>query len=278
MESSKHPVLEAIDKALYDAQDISHRGHLGASIIGDKCSRKLWLGFRWATKVEWEPRMLRLFDRGKLEEDRFVEWLTAAGITVYQNDPATGKQYRFTGYKGHFGGELDGVGVGILPNPFLLEFKTHGAKSFEELKAVGVEIAKWSHFVQVQIYMGVMSLTQAVYLAINKNTDEIYAETIPFDQEVYDAFVKRAQEIIDMPEPPIRLSNQASWWECKFCEHHALCHQKAVPEINCRTCVHSTPIENAQWHCEQDRTQAFPIIPIDVIKTGCKNYIRHPMD
>jgi len=272
-----NPILEAIDKAIYDNQDRSHRAHLGASIIGAKCSRKLWLGFRWATKVEWDARMLRLFERGKMEEDRFVQWLTDAGITVYQNDPATGKQYRFTGYKGHFGGELDGVGVGVIPDPFLLEFKTHNNKSFEELKTVGVEVAKWEHFVQVQIYMGAMKLKQAVYLAINKNNDEIYSEIVPYDNEVYDAFIKRAQEIVDMPEPPLRISNDPSWWMCKFCEHYSLCHQEGVPQVNCRTCAHSTPVENGQWQCELWPDKPYPIIPINIIKTGCTSYARHPM-
>lgn len=274
-----HPILEAIDKAIYDAQDRTHRNHLGASIIGAKCARKIWLGFRWATAVEWDARLLRLFDRGKLEEDRFVTWLKNAGAQVWQVDPATLKQYRFSGYKGHFCGEIDGVATHpAIDGPFLLEFKTHNAKSFDELKAVGVDVAKWEHYVQMQIYMGVMNLKQAVYLAINKNTDAIYAETVPFDEGCYMGFVKRAQDIIDSPEPPPRISNNPSWFECKWCEHYALCHQEGVPLVNCRTCAHSTPVENAQWQCESDRTKAFPIIPIETIRTGCSNYVRHPMN
>lgn len=274
-----HPILEAIDASIFNAQDRSLRGHLGASIIGAKCARKLWYGFRWATACEWEPRLLRLFDRGKLEEDRFIKWLTDAGVKVWQLDPATGKQYRFSGYKGHFGGELDGVGQHpAIDGPFLLEFKTHNTNSFGELKAVGVECSKWEHYVQVQIYMGVMNLKQAVYLAINKNSDEIYAETVQFEQCCYDAFVKRAEMIIDAPEPPPKISNEPSWWECKFCEHRPICHDKQLPLRNCRTCAHSTPIEGAQWQCEENRSKSFSIIPAEVIKTGCSKYVQHPME
>lgn len=63
--------------------DDGHRNHLGASLIGDDCKRKLWYGFRWAFKKKFEGRLLRLFNRGHREEDRFIEWLEGAGFKVW---------------------------------------------------------------------------------------------------------------------------------------------------------------------------------------------------
>jgi hypothetical protein len=271
-------VLEAIDAAIVNTQETGQRSHLGASSIGDKCARKLWYGFRWTTEARHPAQLLRLFNRGHLEEDRFVGWLRAAGADVWQNDPATGKQYRFTGYKGHFCGEIDGVGAGILEQPYLLEFKTHSDASFKSLVLNGVEIDKEMHYVQMQIYMGEFGLTQAVYLAINKNTDAIYDEVVPFKEKVYQKFVARAAMIVDAPEPPPRISRDASWYECKWCDHRAVCHTTVAPLINCRTCAHSTPVENAGWRCENTLALNNQLIPENTQLVGCAMYVRHPMD
>jgi hypothetical protein len=271
-------VLEAIDKAIVDAQETSLRGHLGASSIGDKCARKLWYGFRWATETRHGAQLLRLFNRGHLEEDRFVGWLRAAGAKVWQHDPVTGKQYRFTGYKGHFCGEIDGVGDGLLDAPYLLEFKTHNDASFKSLVLNGVEADKELHYVQMQIYMGEFNLPHALYLAINKNTDAIHDEVVPFKEQVYQKYVTRAAMIIDAPEPPPRISRDASWYECKFCDHRAVCHTTVAPLINCRTCAHSTPVENAGWRCENTLALNNQLIPAATVLVGCSLYFRHPME
>jgi hypothetical protein len=274
-------MLDAIDAAILQNEDKEFRSHLGASSIGDPCARKLWYSFRWATRQSHKPQLLRLFERGKLEEARFVTWLENAGITVHQNDSATGKQYRFLGYKGHFAGEMDGVGVGVLTKPYILEFKTHNEKSFKDVAANGVLISKEVHYIQMQIYMGKFGLSQAVYLAICKNNDEIYEEVVKFNQMVYERYCKRAEMIIDAPEPPPRISTNASWFECKWCEHHAVCHTKAAPEKNCRTCAHSTPIEHGRWECENLDSQngaLTSVIPIAVMRNGCPSYYQHPME
>lgn len=273
-----HPIVEAIDAALEAAQNKEHRRHLGASIIGNPCSRQLWLGFRWCTAVEHKGRLLRLFNRGKKEEDRILEWLQAAGIQIWQNDPATGAQFRITGYKGHFGGELDGVGKGVIDGgPYLLEFKTHNDKSFVEMVRDGLQKSKFTHYVQMQMYMGAMKLPQGVYLAVNKNTDELYAETVVYDADTFQAYSKRAEEIIDAPEPPPRISRDPTYYLCKWCEHHAICHQDKAPQVNCRTCYASTPIEGGVFQCEKDHPAPPQVIPIEVECKGCSNYKRHPL-
>lgn len=78
-------VLEAIDEYCQSYDD-GHRKHLGASLIGDDCKRKLWYGFRWVYKRKLDSRLLRLFNRGHREEDRFIEWLEGAGFKVWCED------------------------------------------------------------------------------------------------------------------------------------------------------------------------------------------------
>lgn len=63
-----------------------NRTHLGFSMIGDECQRKLWYGFRWCKMPKPEPRIKRLFDRGHKEEDRFIDYLRGIGCTVNSFD------------------------------------------------------------------------------------------------------------------------------------------------------------------------------------------------
>lgn len=269
-------MVDVIDEAVLAEHNEELRSHMGYSSIGDECGRKLWYAFRWAAKPTFKASTLRLFERGHLEEDRFVRWLKLAKVTVFQNDPQTGRQYRFKSYKGHGAGEIDGVGVGVISDdPYLLEFKTHNEKSFKDVVANGVEMSKPLHFVQMQMYMGQYKLKQALYLAIDKNSDTIYDEVVPYADAIYQKYLARLASLIDAPEPPPRLSINPSWFACKWCEFHAVCHLKAEPLKNCRTCAHSTPVDDGQWHCENPAH--FRQIPIEVVKTGCDAYHRHPM-
>ena len=178
----------------YRTGNEGHRSHMGASLIGGECARAVWYNFRWATKSNFEGRLLRLFNRGHLEEARFIAMLLMIGCDIYQQDE-NGNQFRISHAEGHFGGSGDGVAVGIPDLPpgtaALTEFKTHNDKSFTELKAKGVRDAKFEHYVQMNVYMRKMGLAVALYLAVNKNTDELYGEIIPLDSAVADQFLDR---------------------------------------------------------------------------------------
>ena len=72
----QHTIAAAIDAA-HEAKRASHsevfRPHMGASTLGEKCDRKLWLGFRWAVRENFPGRILRVFRRGQNEEATVVE-------------------------------------------------------------------------------------------------------------------------------------------------------------------------------------------------------------
>ena len=101
--------IEAIYKYYKDKRKNDHRPHLGGSQIGNECSRALWYQFRHAWSPRFDGRMLRLFETGDREEDRIVSNLRGVGVTVWERDPETGKQVRFTECGGHFALSLDGV-------------------------------------------------------------------------------------------------------------------------------------------------------------------------
>jgi hypothetical protein len=236
----------------YRGEEEGFRSHMGASAIGGECARAIWYGFRWATKARFTGQMLRLFNRGHLEEGRFIALLLTIGCKVYQQDE-NGNQFRISSYGGHFGGSGDGVVVGCPDLPAgvaaLSEFKTHNDASFKTLKKDGVRSAKLEHFVQMQTYMRKMGLKFALYLAINKNNDEIYGEIVALDESVADQFIGRAHKIIPMQLAPDKISKTPGWKTCSWCDHRPVCHLGVPPERNCRTCQHSIPREDGAWVC-----------------------------
>lgn len=245
------PTRDAIFAA-YEAQSGSgFRPHLGASLIGKDCERALWFDFRWTTRRQHPGRLLRLFETGQLEEARLVRNLRSTGATVLEVDPETGRQIRVEAHGGHFGGSLDGIALGLLEAPktwHVLEFKTHSAKSFKELVAKGVRESKPQHFAQMQIYLHLTGLTRAMYLAVCKDTDELHVERIEHDPRVAQGLLDKAQRVIQASLPPDRISNDPAWYLCRWCEHAQVCHGQTAAEINCRTCLHSAPVEGG-WHC-----------------------------
>ncbi|MCA8881094.1 MAG: hypothetical protein KDA73_14315, partial [Rhodobacteraceae bacterium] len=35
---------------------------------------------------------------------------------------------------------------------------------------------------------------------------------------------------------------------CRFCDHHAACHDGGGAAVTCRSCLHATPVDGG-WHC-----------------------------
>lgn len=244
--------LPTMDDA-YRQGDGGFRTHLGASLIGDECARKLQLGWRWAVKPKFGARLLRLFNRGHLEEARFLSLLEMIpGVELWACKP-DGGQFKWSNFGGHFGSALDGIARGIpdLPPgmPCYCEFKTAATKSFKETKEDGVACAHYEHYVQMQQCMKYYQLPAALYMMVNKETDELHAEIVYYDENIADRFTERAKEIIFADYAMPRMNNSPTFFKCKWCDKAAVCHGLDVPEINCRTCCHWMPLEDGSCNC-----------------------------
>lgn len=252
------------------------RGHLGASMIGRPCERQLWYAFRWAYREQFEGRMLRLFQRGHREEDWFAADLRSIGVTVHTVDPRTGQQFRLSDpNNGHVSGSMDGCGIGFPEAPktwHVIEFKTHNAKSFTKLEKEGVQKAKPEHYAQMQLYMKWSGMERAFYLAVNKDTDALYAERIRFDAALAEQLQAKAERIVFAAEPPSRISENPAWFECKFCPAHDLCFGKAMPAVNMRTCIHATPRPDGTWYCERCKR----VVPLEEQGKPCEHHLYIP--
>lgn len=251
---------------------------LGASQIGKECERQLWYGFRWATMGEaFDGRMLRLFNRGHREEAVFVEELRGIGCDVRDVDPSTGEQFTFTAVGGHFVAKIDGVALGIPEAPKTwhnVSFKTANAKTSAALAKSGVQAAKPENWAQSQIEMRLAQLDRTLYLSVNKDTDELYAERIRRDEAAGLALEQKAERIIYAAEPLPRISEDAAFFKCKFCPASAVCHTPALPAVSCRTCLHATPEPDGdgRWSCAKWGAD----IPLDAQRAGCSEHLYIP--
>lgn len=274
-----------------DAYDSTHhdrfRSHMGISTSGRECARELWYKWRWSTYVKLPAKLLRLFNRGHLEEARFTAMLMSAGFTLWREE-APGKQFRVSYFGGHYGSAIDGVVTGIpeLPDENLLaEMKTHNDKSFKKLAGEfdsagevvkppqGVAIAKPEHYVQMMQYMGYFKLRYGLYCAVNKNTDELYFEIIEYKPKVDEGYRERSHRIIFAKEAPPKLSQNASFWMCKYCDVKRVCHFNDAPDFNCRTCAASYPTDDGNWRCA---THDHAIIDKERQLVGCPEWAQHP--
>lgn len=278
-------ILDSSD-AFDDKEHTKHRAHFGISMSGRECARELYYGFRWATDIRVSGRGLRLFNRGHLEEARFVAMLRGIGCQVWQADEQ-GKQYRVSLCGGHYGSAVDAVVLGIpeMPTvPVLAEFKTHNNRNFRKLAGeidnygnvllptLGVRAAKIEHYAQFQQYTGFFHLSHCLYCAVNKDTDETYFELVPYDRHADEGYRERSHKIIFAREAPPRISNNPAFWHCRNCDHRKVCHSNATPDFNCRTCAASEPLEDGQWRCNTHSC----IIDYERQLVGCPDWAEHP--
>jgi hypothetical protein len=253
------PVVTAIyawHKERGDAEPF--RGYCGASEIGHPCERYLWYKFRGCCKEELSGRKYRLFQTGHYAEPRFVTELRGIGCEIHEVNE-DGSQFAIYEHGGHFSGHMDGAirGVpGAEKTWHVWEAKTHNNKSFVKLVKEGVQKSKPQHYAQMQAYMHKTGMKRALYLAVNKDTDELHAERIHYDKAYAEGLMAKALRIITSNTPPARLSERPDWYECGWCSARDLCHGTAesslpLASVNCRQCCHATPIMdgNAAWKC-----------------------------
>lgn len=272
-------ILEKIEESVQKkVREEGRRKHLGASSIGQECLRRTWYDFRWCKYEDFSGRMLRLFARGHLEELRFIEYLRNIGIYVKETDDQ-GEQFKISDANGHFGGSCDGFAffprdVFALPSdfdyniPVLTEFKTYSEKSFKELLSKGMPAAKPQHKAQIDTYGYKFGVKFYLYMAVNKNNDDLYIEFGRIDYDNGFAMINRANQLINATEPPPRAFAKTHR-ECNWCNYNQICHYNETVEKNCRSCKNAKPVENKQWFCLLGNG----VIPEHFIEKGCDSWV-----
>lgn len=247
---------------------------LSASQLGGPCERDLWMSFRWARQPEqFDGRRLSIFRTGEVWEWRLVWMLNEAGLHVQDVDPDTGSQFRILFAGGHASGRTDGLVTNVPEAPktvHVLEIKSHNDRSFKDLLKKGVAEAKPAHYAQVQLYMHCQGLSRALYVAVNKNTDDLFVDRIEYDAPAAMALVARAERIITTDRaPPCGCPSY-------LIKHGYGCaaHGEAMPPRTCRSCIHATASldGDALWGCERWKRD----LTIDEQIAGCPQHLFLP--
>ena len=208
------------------------RSHLGASVIGRECPRSVALSYRKASPDSAvDGRMVRLFNRGHMEEARLAACLQAAGFKLKLISNNGGQ---ITYKTGDLQGSVDGV-IRLQDGSLaVLEFKTMNRKAWDKLEKDGQ--IKPEHMTQMQCGMHGLGLRRALYLASCKDTDAIQVYLVNYDGEPIE-FLNLATDITHGLIPPKLVETD---FRCKFCDHKAFCHGGGAPLASCRTCVHAS--------------------------------------
>jgi hypothetical protein len=151
-----------------------------------------------------------------------------------------------------------------------LSFKTNNTGSgFDKVSKEALQKSKPKHWAQECQYGYKTGIKYCVYLIENKNDSDLTVKVIELDWNYGAQLEKKAEQIIFSKEPPPRISENPSFFNCKYCHQAGICHQGEQPEKNCRSCRHSEPVENAEWRCNLHNA----IIPKEFIKEGCEQWL-----
>lgn len=232
-----------IDRAMEAKQQAEPgRTYLGASRLGDECERKLAYEFHKTPKdadKHFKGRTLRIFDMGHDGETRLAEYLRLAGFTLLTERP-DGRQFGFAvgwdeaaqRYKisGHCDGIITAGPAADMAFPCLWENKALGAKSWADTIKKGVKKSKPVYYAQMQLYMAYLDVGEnpGLFTALNRDTGEIYAELVPFDQAAAQAASDRGARVVSTlkPEEAPRVAREATDFRCKFCDYADRCWEQ----------------------------------------------------
>lgn len=254
-------VEEAVERGMVANEK---RPYMGCSGLGNKCNRKIWLDFRWVYDSLFEKRVLRIFERGDLEEPRVIRDLTNAGMVVSDT------QLEFVDETGHIRGHCDGI-VNNVPGAehttHLLEIKTMNSKRFELYKKQGLEKSNWGYWVQLHMYMGFAKLKRALFVTCNKDTEQRAYDRYHFDESIFNQHLRIGHRLLMEERPPEKIGNQM-YFDCKYCPAYEYCHKDMPTNRNCRTCQFAELEMEGKWKCN------FYNMEIDIHRqrVGCPDY------
>jgi hypothetical protein len=212
------------------------RDYLGASRIGEPCARRLCYELMQVPVddgAEFSGRMLRIFEAGHRFEEMTVRWLRLAGFNL-RTHKRDGEQFGFSVAGGRFRGHIDGVIVGGpdigIEYPVLFEHKALKSSSWHELVKQGVKGSKPIYWAQVQIYMAYLAIEHTLFVTLDKDTQALRYELVPFDPAAAQVLSDKAVAVIravEARELLPRIADKPDFFICKFCPYRIRCHALA---------------------------------------------------
>jgi len=228
-------LLDKINKGIIARREKEPaRDYLGASSAGKACVRQWQFSLLNVPKDKpFTAEKLRIFDVGNMYEELAIKWIREAGIRLDTHDK-DGKQFGFEYKDANFKGHIDGIIYYIGKR--LWECKSMNQSSFKELIRKGIKESHFSYFIQAQIYMKNMGLTEypAILTAVNKNNGDIVNIEIAFDSFYADKYINRALHALkDIEHGNIleRESPSETMEKCRMCAWNKKCWDRKNERI-----------------------------------------------
>jgi len=249
-----------LQKRMNEYKHEEYKGAIvGASAVGTQCKRALWYKIRKIDSgKKLEGRIIRLFNRGHIEELRVLALLDLIGIVIESTQASK--------LDGILGGTCDTIARGFpeFGGSASVEIKTHKNSSFNDFKKNKVYKSNPQHYAQMQIYMDLFGQDNAVYIAVNKDNDELYFEHVTRNQDYIDYTLQILNDVINSNTPPLRIRNDKSFFICKMCEYSDICYGKRTIKNTCGSCSHCE-IQNDGWNCNHHDIK-IPSLKLDCVK------------
>ena len=225
------------------------RQYIGASGIGQQCLASIAFSYRGYPDTAPEPQLKRIFRDGHKIEYDVVKDMRKAGVHVMENDPLTGKQWRWTGYGGLVMGNADGL-MEVDGETFGVEIKSMNMNKHQEFVKKGVRGSHPNYYDQMQCMMGLSGIRNFVIVAYNKNNSAYHHEYVEFDDFRWAYLTTKIEDVLN--NRVVRIASDESDWRCRGCFKRDACWNGTEPtEKSVRTCGHSTADNDGVLHCDR---------------------------
>ena len=116
--------------------------------------------------------------------------------------------------------------------------------------------------------MGMANFTEALLVAVNKNSSEYHAEIVEFDEIEFNYLRERVDRALQNKTAKIAADEED--WRCRGCFKRGVCWGDTPVPKTCVTCQLSFPTEQGTWHCSKHDEEAV---------AACADYQRYaPLD
>lgn len=213
-------IYKIIENGLRSRND-PPRHYIGASMIGNPCKRYIYNSFHMLDGDGYKLTTLLTFEIGHKIEEIILSFFKTSNYQIETQVSV----YEKTNEK--FKGNIDAIITDSKGCRYILEVKSAKSSEFQKLERTGLKEWRAQYIAQAQSYMGMSGIKQTIFIVVNKDTSNIYIETVDFDPFAYDELKIKALMILNMDMAPEKIAQSPSFYVCKMCKYHTLCHRPA---------------------------------------------------
>lgn len=221
-------LAKIVDESIVDCSNAGPRCYVGASGIGRACARAIWYDYHGVHGEPLTAQEERTMEIGRRLETMILDYFYNAGFKVDVAEKSVDGLLCVDSENPHFRGHMDGI-LYLSDNlPVVLEIKTAKADRFEKYIKEEGGVKAWSpiYFAQLQAYMGMRGLKDALFCIINKNNSDWRMEWVKYDDIFYHELKTKALRIVEMQEPPEKINNSPFYYACRMCKYKKICHSE----------------------------------------------------